>query len=257
MPTVFSKEIEQPADKSSSSKSSSNNKVKKNSVGNQHKFAQQTHSKKNKSYAPEEGFIQSEFYQDLVIQQDVEKLSSCCPRGTRFGFGCLLSLFRSDKEGFSADTFQEEYSNCSQQAVQYVKECRNLGYSDHPHISKRESRDKFLQEVYRECLVDVQEQANGKSKHQMQYCIPALNFKLGRIHKPEVCLPTLLGVYGFTEHDWRLCTSAVKSNPSGRVSSLRHKVWKDDKLPDVSYADIEKVFKENLLITNPGKECVH
>ena len=49
MPTVFSKEIEQPADKSSSSKLSSNNKVKKNSVGNQHKFAQQTHSKKNKS----------------------------------------------------------------------------------------------------------------------------------------------------------------------------------------------------------------
>ena len=70
------------------------------------------------------------------------------------------------------------------------KECRNLGYSDHPHISKRGSRDKLLQEVYRECLVDVQEQANGKSKHQMQYCIPALNFKLGRIHRPEVCLPT-------------------------------------------------------------------
>ena len=118
MPTVFSKEIEQPPDNSNSSKMSSNNKVKKNSVGNQHKFAQQNHSKKNKSCAPEEGFIQSEFYQDLVIQQDIEKLSSCCPRGTRFGFGCLLSLFRSDKEGFSADTFQEEYSKCSKQAAQ-------------------------------------------------------------------------------------------------------------------------------------------
>ena len=79
MPTVFSKKIGQPPDNSSSSKSSSNNKVNKNSVGNQHKFTQQNHSKKNKSYAPEEGFIHSEFYQDLVIQQDVEKLSSCCP----------------------------------------------------------------------------------------------------------------------------------------------------------------------------------
>ena len=75
MPPVFSKEIEPSAVdfKSSASSSSDNNQkaktVLKNSVGNQHKFAQQTHSKKNKSYAPEEGFVQSEFYQDLVIQQ--------------------------------------------------------------------------------------------------------------------------------------------------------------------------------------------
>ena len=116
----------------------------------------------------------------------------------------------------------------------------------------------FLQEVYRECHVDVQELANDKSKHVMQYCIPANNFKLGRVHKTEVCLPTLLGVYGFTEHDWRICSRAVKSNPSEIVSSLLlHKVWKDDKLSEVSYAEIEKVFKDNLLLTNPSKERVY
>jgi len=46
----------------------------------------------------EEGFAQSEFYQDVLLEQAVEKLSSCCPKGTRFGFGCLLSLFRPDRE---------------------------------------------------------------------------------------------------------------------------------------------------------------
>ena len=81
--------------------------------------------------------------------------------------------------------------------MEYTKDCRKLGVNANPLISKKENRDGFLQEVYRECLVDVKELSDGKMKHVMRYCIPALNHKLGRIHKPEVCLPTLLGVYGY------------------------------------------------------------
>lgn len=90
----------------------------------------------------------------------------------------------------------------------------------------------------------------------MRCCIPALNQKPGRIHKPEVCLPTLLGVYGFSEYDWRTCSQAVKSNPTGRVASLHHKVWKDDNLPEHSYAEMELVFRENLSISNSGKQIL-
>ena len=260
MPTVFSKEIEPSSAvdfKSSASSSFDNNQkaktVKKNSVGNQHKFPQQNHSKRVKSYDPEDGFIHTEAYKDLVIGQAVEKLSACCSKGTRHGFGCLLSLFRTNKEESTYfDSFHEEYLDCSKKAIQYVKECRKLGVADNPLISERENRDKFLQEVYRECLVDVHEMANEKSKHVMRYCIPAINFKLGSIHKHEVCLHTLLAVYGFTEHDWRICSQAIKSNPTGRVSSLRHKAWKDDRLPDISYTGIEQVFRDNLKITNAG-----
>ena len=182
----------------------------------------------------EEGFAQSEFYQDVLLEQAVEKLSSCCPKGTRFGFGCLLSLFRPDSK-ISDSTYEEEYMDCSKGAVRYVKDCRKLGVSGNPHISQKENRDGFLQEVYRECLVDVQELADGTSKHVMRYCIPAINQKLGRLHKPEVCLLTLLAVYGFTEHEWRICSKAIKSNPTGRVASLRHKVWKDDRLPEHTF----------------------
>lgn len=252
---VFSKEIELPPYIKSTTSSTKNQNIRKNSVGNQHTFPQQNHSKKGKSNISEDGFTHSEFYQDLVIEQVVEKLSTCCSKGTQHGFGCLLTLFRpNSKENFCAETFNEEYSDCSKKAIQYVKECRKLGFSDHPHKSQRESRDMFLQEVYRECFMEVQALANDKSKHVMRYCIPAINFKPGSIHKPVVCLQTLLGVYGFTEHDWHLCSKAFHDNPTGRVSSLRHKVWKDDKLPEVPYADIEKVFRDNLKITNAGKE---
>ena len=103
--------------------------------------------------------------------------------------------------------------DCSRRAVEYVKECRKLRVAD-------------------KCLVDVQDFPDGKSKHVMRYCIiPAFNQKLGRLHKPAVCLPTFRGVYGFTEYDWRICSQAIKSIPTGgrEVSSLWHKkVWKDD-----------------------------
>ncbi len=266
MPTVFSKEINPPPPESNSSSSSSslsNKNIKqpkiigKKSVGNQHKFAQQNHFKKLKSNGPEDNFVNSEIYLDARVEQVVDKLSSCCATGTRFGFGCLLSLFRADNNNnsfASRECFQTEYLDCSKRAVQYIKDCRKLGVTDNLQISKRENRDGFLQEVYRECLVDVKDLPDGKTKHVMRYCIPALNQKLGRIHKPEVCLPTLLGVYGFSEYDWRICSQAVKSNPSGRVASLRHKVWKDDKLPEHSYAEMEQVFRENLSITNSGEK---
>lgn len=153
MPTVFSKEIALPPDSSSSSSSSNNqkkdNNISKKSIGNQFKFAQQNSSKKVKHKDPDEIFAHSELYQDVIIEQAIDKLSSCCPKGTRFGFGCLLTLFRtngkiSEEVCFSADSYMEDYLDCSQRALKYVKECRKLGVSDNPQISKKENRDGFL-----------------------------------------------------------------------------------------------------------------
>ena len=173
MPTVHSKEVVPPPDNNNTTSSSSSStnyqkvrQISKKSVGNQHRFAQQTASKKLKSCSgsPDQIFTKSELYQDVALEQVVDKLSTCCSSGTRYGFGCLLSLFRADNKGsdFSAESFTEEYMDCSKRAVEYVKECRKLGVADNPLLSERENRDKFLQEVYRECLVDVQEFPDGK-----------------------------------------------------------------------------------------------
>ena len=275
MPTVFSKEItppppppppppessNNPSSSSSSNIKISNKNVGRKAVGMQYSFAQQNRDKKVKhNNSPDDIFAQTDIFEDAVTEKVVDKLSSCCASGTIEGFGCLMSLFRVGKSSSSSfsseESFQEEYMECSKRAVQYVKSCRKLGVSDNAQISKKENRDGFLQEVYRECLVDVKDLADGKTKHVMRYCIPAINQKLGRLHKPEVCLPTLLGVYGFTEYDWRLCSQAVKFNPTGRVASLRHKVWKDDKLMEHKYAEMEKVFKDNLGISNPGTTVI-
>jgi hypothetical protein len=260
MSTVHSKEIVPPESSSSSSasssSSSSSSKVGRKSIGYQYTFAQQNRDKRSKfNGPPEDIFAQTDIYQEAVLETVVDKLSSCCSKGTRFGFGCLLSLFRSEETNscFSKETFPKEYMDCSKRAIQYIGECRKLGVSDNPQLSNQENRDKFLQEVYRECLTDVKDLADGSSRHMMRYCIPALNQKLGRIHRPEVCLPTLLGVYGFTEYDWRICSAAVKHNPTGRVASLRHKPWKDDKLPEHSFAEIEDVFRMNLDTKHPGE----
>ena len=188
MPTVFSKEIHPPPESnsfsSSSSSSTTNNnnqqhKIGKKSVGNQHKFAQQNQSEKFKASDPDDNFGNSDIFIDAKVEQVVDKLSSCCANGTRFGFGCLLSLFRADndKNSFeSKEFFQVEYLDCSKRAVQYIKDCRKLGVIDNSQLSKKENRDGFLQEVYRECLVDVKELTDGKTRHVMRYCCtPALN----------------------------------------------------------------------------------
>lgn len=93
MPTVYSKEISPPPEIISSSSSSSNNNdsnskqhnIGRKSVGNQYKFSQQNLSKKLKSTNdPEDNFGDSDIYQDAVVEQVVDKLSSCCAKGTRF-----------------------------------------------------------------------------------------------------------------------------------------------------------------------------
>ena len=141
--------------------------------------------------------------------------------------------------------------------MEYIRACRKLGVSDNPHLPQKENRDSFVQEIYRECLVDVKVLADGTTQHVKRYCIPALNQKLGRLHKPAVCLFTLLKVYGFTYHNWQLCVDAIKSNPSGRVASLRHKVWKDDKLPEHKFADMENVFKSMSISKTAGESILN
>ena len=59
---------------------------------------------------------------------------------------CLLTLFRtsskiSEQFCFSADSYKEDYLDCMQRALKYVKECRKLGVSDNSQISKKAYRD--------------------------------------------------------------------------------------------------------------------
>jgi hypothetical protein len=64
----------------------------------------------------------------------------------------------------------------------------------------------------------------------------------------------LLSVYCFTEHDWHICSSALKTtDTTWRVSSLRHTPWTDDVLYDYTFAEAEEVFADELGVPKPGQ----
>jgi hypothetical protein len=262
---VFSKPVLSEAIEARNDDSSKKFKRKmtvKNSVGNQHKFSQQIfkESKRSCSSSSEEDKLaRSEDIEDTKIQNAVEKLSFCCSSSFDDGFGCLLKLFRDTSSSSSSSSSSDntshssnEYFECYKRAVAYVKQCRQLGKQDNPQLSEKENRDNFLQEVFRQCIVDQEKQSNGKEKFSFKFCIPSVNNRLGNANRHVVCKQTLLSVYGFTEHDWRICSSALKTTDTGRVSSLRHKPWTDDVLHDYTFAEAEDVFADELGVPKPG-----
>ena len=261
---AFSKPISEEKIETNNTNSSQKNFKRKitarNSVGNQHKFPQQHRSKESKRAEEERLAKKSENSEDLKIQNAVEKLSFCCEDSlTNGGFGCLLNLFRdcsssssSDHNTDSSSSSSNEYFERYKRAVAYVKQCRQLGKQNNSELSEKKNRDSFLQEVFRECVSTQKVQSNGKEKFSFHYCIPSIKNRLGSANKHAVCKQTVLGVYGFSEHDWRICSSALKTSSTGRVSDLRHKPWTDDVLFDYTFAEAEDVFADELGIPKPG-----
>jgi len=258
---VFSKPVLRQENETKSENSSKNNFKRKmtvrNSVGNQHKFAQQLpkEAKRTCSSSEEDKLARSEHIEDTKIQNAVDKLSFCCPSSLDDGYGCLLKLFRDTSPGSENTTSYSNYDyfECYKRAVTYVKQCRQLGKQDNSQLSEKENRDNFLQEVFRECIIDQEKLSNGKEKFSFKFCIPSINNRLGNANRHVVCKQTLLSVYGFTEHDWRICSSALKTTDTGRVSSLRHKPWTDDVLHDYTFAEAEDVFADELGVPKPGQ----
>ena len=123
----------------------------RNSVGNQHKFAQQLpkEAKRSCSSSEEDKLARSEHIEDTKIQNAVDKLSFCCPSSLDDGYGCLLKLFRDTSPASENTSYSNyDYFECYKRAVTYVKQCRQLGKQDNSQLSEKENRDNFLQEVF-------------------------------------------------------------------------------------------------------------
>lgn len=230
--------------------------IGKSTTGNSHLFPQQISRNRKQKTSPtsytssisSSSADQKDYLVTTEIKRAMSSLSSCCSKGkNRFG-GCLSLVF-----GFSIDDEDNDNSSspayCS--AIQYVKSCRELGYEASITLNgTKRSRDSFIQEVFRQCIVNEEVKDDGRKKFEMQYEIPNPMNKLGSQNRVIVCVKTLQCVYGFTTHEWRLCGDNLKSSDSGRVSSFRHKPWADDHLHDFTYAEVEDVFRRNL------KDCV-
>ena len=224
--------------------------IGKNTTGNSHLFPQQISLKRqqksqqqpyNTSISSSE---QREYMATTEIKRAISNLSSCCSKGkNRFG-GCLSLVF-----GFSNDSDGDgSTSSAYSSAIQYVKRCHELGVeTSMTSLGTKRSRDSFIQEIFRQCIVNEELKEDGRKRFEMQYEIPNPMNKLGSHNRVTVCVKTLQCVYGFTSHEWRICGDNLKSSDSGRVSSFRHKPWEDDYLHDFTYAEVEDVFRRNLL----------
>ena len=146
---VFSTPVLRQENETKSENSSKNNFKRKmtvrNSVGNQHKFAQQLpkEAKRTCSSSEEDKLARSEHIEDTKIQNAVDKLSFCCPSSLDDGYGCLLKLFRDTSPGSENTTSYSNYDyfECYKRAVTYVKQCRQLGKQDNSQLSEKENRE--------------------------------------------------------------------------------------------------------------------
>lgn len=227
--------------------------IGKGTTGNSHLFPQQLHNNSRRhnhhqtSIDAPLSFEQTEYAVKSEIQRSISNLTSCCSKGKHLFGGCLSLVFGSFSEDDNSDSSSTAYST----AIQYVKKCRELGIASTTSTNKTiGSRDSFIQEIFRQCIVNEETRDDGRKKFEMQYEIPNPKNKLGSSNRVVVCVRTLQCVYGFTSHEWRICGDHLKGSDSGRVSNIRHKPWGDDHIHDFTFAEVEGVFRRNL------KDCV-
>lgn len=226
--------------------------VGKSSVGNFHKFPQQTRTSRDSSASLSSSSLErSDFYINGQIQRDISNLTDCCAKGKGLFGGCLLKHFGYHEDVQASCTSKsdiERRETAITAATEYIKIYREQGVAE---VKKdKTKRDVFIQEIFRGCILSETLKENGKKRFEMQYEIPSIDNKLGKKNKIEVCVRTLQCVYDISAYEWRLCNEVLRESSGGRVSSLRHQPWKDDFLHDATYAEVENVFQRNL------KDCV-
>lgn len=181
------------------------------STGNQYKFNQQL-PKKSKEISSE--LIAREHFQDIRIINDLDNLSHCCASGG--DFGCCLKHFIDEKNNLP------DY----ERAVQYVKDNRIASKDSASH----EVRDPMIINIFKSSIKNDTIRG-GERIFEMEYRMPSPSNLFGRDNTVKCCRKALQAIYGITEHEWRLASSAFKDVPFGQnVSSLHHKAYKDQTL---------------------------
>ena len=226
--------------------------VGKSAQGNQHKFPQQSHSAKRQSSSDSApSILDRDYFVKDEIRRDIANLTDCCAKGRGSIGGCLLKHFGYNQESSSSlSVIDQCREDAVEAATEYVKINRAKGFFETK--TKREKRDPFIQEIFRECILSTKQKKSNRAEgstisFEMQYLIPSVDNRLGRNNRLEVCVKTLQCVYGISAHEWRICNEQLRDTDSGRLSTLRHKPWEDDHLHDYTIAEVENVFLRNLI----------
>lgn len=228
----------------------------KSTVGNKHKFPQQTRressSKKKKSTTATEA--ESEDESDEYI---LDTLANCCGESILHG-GCLCKAFNdyhaANKSNNGADESDWE-STIRNKMLEYVHKCRNMGKSSTVCAigSRMGERDQFIKELVTKTIKEeTTTQIKTKQRYTYEFKIHAISGKAGWKNELPVCKNTFLAVYNITRYEFRKCVELMKDNDNSRIGNLRHTVFKDDHLHNYSYAEVADVFAANLFTSTVG-----
>ena len=169
--------------------------VGKSAQGNQHKFPQQSRdAKKQSSSDSAPSILDREYFVKDEIRRDIANLTDCCAKGRGSFGGCLLKHFGYNQE--SSSYLVDNNNKCGEDAVEaateYVKINRAKGLFETK--IKRERRDPFIQEDFRECILSTKQKKKSSRTEgstitfEMQYLVPSVDNRLGRNNRLEVCV---------------------------------------------------------------------
>ena len=146
--------------------------IGKSTLGNSHLFPQQQQHSQHlihqaTSIDAPSSFEQTDYAIKSEIMRSISNLTSCCSKGKhRFG-GCLSLVFGSLSDEKDFDTSNSSTSVYSA-AIRYVKKCRQLGIVSTTLANKTiGSRDSFIQEIFRQCIVNEETREDGRKKFEM------------------------------------------------------------------------------------------
>jgi hypothetical protein len=159
---------------------------------------------------------------DMEASLELCKLKNCCPAGGEMG--CIQKHFH----GIYGSEF------CFGESILFFKRMRNL-------ISLKSEREKdhFIQEVFRESIVDEQVLPDGSIKFKMDFSLDNKRVK--------VCRKTFAASYGISIKQLERCSAALKLSDNRRVFTINNfRTYRDDTIHDYNYKETEELFKANL-----------
>jgi len=199
-----------------------------NSLGNSSLFPQQKSNKK-RAFEPIAPLNFTEVAQKLC------KLNNCCSLGGVNG--CFLKFFQNTEEDTQSVDFKSArdiYLLCREQV----------------RLKNAEEVSAFLQEKFRESIVQRVTRADGKEIFSMNYQLMRNHSQ----HKPiPVCVDAFASAYGTTRYFVEQISQLIKLSPSGHVAEIGVRTYTDDHIHSYNHSETVKMFKDNLHTKTVGE----
>lgn len=97
--------------------------------------------------------------------------------------------------------------------------------------------DRFIQEKFRSVCQGEKTNKNGETCFELEW----------KHDNVSLCRLSYSFLFGIPKGRFDKCSHAMKTAGVNNLSSINHKCWKDDHVHDFTFAETEKLIKENIV----------